>query len=97
MPLYEFRCPDGTLLEAAFSMATVPDAVDCPECGAPATRRITSVRLSRAGSSAYRLIESTQRSASAPEVVTALPTAGRAPRDGPRYTGNPLHRKLPRP
>ncbi|HRO28940.1 MULTISPECIES: FmdB family zinc ribbon protein [Micrococcaceae] len=97
MPLYEFRCPEGTVLEASYSMTSVPDAVDCPDCGAPAARRITSVRLSRAGSAAYRLIESSQRSAAEPEVVTALPAAGRKPREGPRYTGNPLHRKLPRP
>lgn len=97
MPLYEFRCPEGTVHEAAYSMAAVPDTVDCPDCAAPAARRIPSVQLSRAGSSAYRLIESTQRSASEPEVVTSLPVAGRKPREGPRYTGNPLHRKLPRP
>lgn len=97
MPLYEFRCPEGTVLEAAHSMATVPDAMDCPDCGAPAARRITSVRLSRAGSTAYRLIESTQRTAAEPNVVSALPSGGRKPREGPRYTGNPLHRKLPRP
>lgn len=97
MPLYEFRCPEGTILEAAYSMATVPDAMDCPDCGAPAARRITSVRLSRAGSSAYRLIETTQRTAAEPDVVSALPSGGRKPREGPRYTGNPLHRKLPRP
>lgn len=97
MPLYEFRCPKGTVLEAAYSMATVPDAVDCPDCGAAAPRRITSVRLSRAGSSAYRLLESTQRSAHEPEVVSALPPDGRATRQGPRYTAHPLHRKLPRP
>lgn len=97
MPLYEFRCPQGTVVEASYSMAAVPDTVDCPECGTPAARRITSVRLSRAGSSAYRLIESTQRSASEPEVVSALPAAGRPAREGPRYTHNPLHQKLPRP
>lgn len=94
MPLYEFRCPEGETAEAQFPMAQIPDAIDCPSCGQRATRRASSPRLSRAGSSAYGLIESTRRSAHQPEVVSSLPSAGRTPT---RYTSNPLHQKLPRP
>lgn len=95
MPLYEFRCPDGDTTEAQYLMAEVPDAIDCPTCGHRAGRRTSSPRLSRAGSSAYRLIESTSRSAHEPEVVSSLPTSGRPVRQ--QYTSNPLHTKLPRP
>jgi putative FmdB family regulatory protein len=99
VPLYEFRCPEGTTTESPFSMATVPDAIACPDCGAAARRRITGARLSRSGTPAYGLIESTERSAEAPEVVTSLPgpSASARSRKEPRHTGNPLHLKLPRP
>ena len=96
MPLYEFRCPAGTTTDASFSMATVPDAVDCPDCGAPAPRQITVPRLSRAGSPALRLMDSTRRSAESPEVVTTIP-AGGGRTEAPRHTHHPLHQKLPRP
>jgi putative FmdB family regulatory protein len=97
MPLYEFRCPEGTTTESPFSMAAVPEAIDCPDCGEPARRRITGARLSRSGTAAYGLIESTERSADTPEVVRALPAPSARTRKEPRYTGNPLHLKLPRP
>ncbi|GAA1128014.1 zinc ribbon domain-containing protein [Citricoccus alkalitolerans] len=99
MPLYEFRCPEGTATEASFSMASVPDSLDCPRCGEVASRRISGVRLSHSGSAAYRLIEDTRRSAESPEVVNSLPAAPSParPRKEPTYTGNPQHLKLPRP
>ncbi|MDK1359873.1 zinc ribbon domain-containing protein [Arthrobacter sp. zg-Y1219] len=108
MPLYAYRCPDcsdhpaGSDFEASLAMGEAPGSLPCPVCGAPAPRRFTAPHLSRAYSSAYRLIESTQRSAAEPAVV-------RSPADGPRPAGprpggrrgnittNPLHRKLPRP
>lgn len=95
MPLYEFRCSDGETTEAQYPMAEVPDSIECPTCGNRARRRTSSPRLSRAGSSAYQLIESTGRSAHEPEVVTSLPTSGRPVKQ--QYTSNPLHSKLPRP
>lgn len=99
MPLYEFRCPEGTTFEAQFSMATVPQSLPCPECDGAATRRISTVRLSRANSPEARLIDSTQRSAEAPEVVSSVPgrssSPGRSAR--PTHTSNPLHQRLPRP
>lgn len=96
MPLYEFRCPDGSTFEASYPMAQVPQAAPCPECGAEAARRVSAPRLSQAGSSAYRLVDAAARSAHEPEVVsTRLPGARKGPVQ--RYTDNPLHRKLPRP
>ena len=95
MPLYEFRCPDGVRFEANFPMAQVPSTAPCPECGEPARRRVSAPRLSRAGSAAYGLIEAGERSAHEPEVVRSTAPGGGT--RGPKYTANPLHRKLPRP
>jgi len=94
MPTYEFCCPAGDRTDAQFSMASVPDALDCPACGQRAVRRPSSPYMSNAGSSRYRLIDSTKRSAHEPDVVSALPSSGRPTT---QYTSNPLHSKLPRP
>lgn len=95
MPLYEFRCTDGTTFEAAHSMAEVPDSVNCPDCGAPARRRISPPRLSIAGTAAYSLIDATKRSAHSPAVVSS-PGPGKSGRQR-AHSPNPLHQKLPRP
>lgn len=101
MPLYEFRCPCGSVSEQVHPLAAIPDAVVCPDCRtATARRAVGSPRLSRANNSAYQLIDATHRSAAEPEVVSRIPTTGRrsASTTGkPRTTGNPLHRRLPRP
>lgn len=96
MPLYEFRCPEGTTTDASFSMATVPDSLDCPDCGARAPRQISIPRLSRTGSPAFQLMDRTRRSAESPDVVTSIP-AGPGQAAPTRYTHHPLHQKLPRP
>lgn len=95
MPTYVFQCADGSRFEASYPLTAVPAHAPCDECGSPARRIFTAPHLSKAGSSAYRLLDRTRRSADQPEVVTGLP--GR--RTGPpqRYTANPLHQKLPRP
>ncbi|MFF2605605.1 FmdB family zinc ribbon protein [Arthrobacter koreensis] len=93
MPLYAYRCTDCSVFEVQSPMGSVRDAEPCPDCGAPAPRRFTAPNLSRASSSAYKLIESTARSASVPAVVSS--PGGRFPSSG--ITRNPLHRKLPRP
>lgn len=96
MPLYEFRCPEGTEFEASFSMLSAPQLLDCPECGQQARRRISAPKLSIAGSAHFKLMDSTKRSAHEPEVVSnRLPSTGAASSGG--YTQNPLHHKLPRP
>ncbi|WP_026554150.1 FmdB family zinc ribbon protein [Arthrobacter sp. 35W] len=95
MPLYEFRCPRGTVFEASFAMADAPQQLDCPDCSAPARRRISAPRLSIAGTAAFGLIDAAKRSAHEPAVVSS-PAPGGGSR-GPRYTANPLHQKLPRP
>ncbi|MFT2817238.1 FmdB family zinc ribbon protein [Leifsonia sp. A12D58] len=94
MPLYDFRCPEGTTFETAFPLSAVPDSTMCPECHQPARRQMSSPRLSIATSAEFKLIDSTKRSAHEPEVVSGRTGATK---QGTRYTSNPLHRKLPRP
>jgi putative FmdB family regulatory protein len=96
MALYEFACPTCSPVEAFYPMGAAPDSIECPECGGRAERRISTPRLSIAGTSAFKLIDAAKKSAHEPQVVTgALPQAGRN-RATPT-TNNPLHRKLPRP
>ncbi|MDR3622432.1 MAG: zinc ribbon domain-containing protein [Paludisphaera borealis] len=96
MALYEFACPGCTPVEAFFPMGAAPDSLECPECGGRAERRISTPRLSIAGTSAFKLIDAAKKSAHEPQVVSgALPQSGRK-RATPTTT-NPLHRKLPRP
>lgn len=95
MPIYEFKCASCRAFEAVFQMGSAPDVLGCPECGRPAKRRITAPKLSRTGTSAFRLIDQSKRSAHEPEVVTGLPASGS--KKVQPYTGNPLHRNLPRP
>lgn len=94
MPIYTFKCADGDIFEKHFSMASVPDELECSTCGQQAARIITSVRLSRAGSPVHTLLDQTARSAHEPEVVSSLPGA---PRKQQPVSQNPLHRKLPKP
>ncbi|MBD7995825.1 zinc ribbon domain-containing protein [Arthrobacter sp. Sa2CUA1] len=96
MPLYAYRCPEGRDFEIQAPMGQIREAVPCPDCGQPAARKFTAPHLSRSSSSAYKLIESSARSASEPAVVTSPGAASGAPRGG-GITHNPLHRKLPRP
>lgn len=94
MPLYDFRCPEGTVFESEYSMLAVPDSMACPDCQQVARRQMSSPRLSIANSSEYKLIDSTKRSAHEPQVVTGRTGASKK---ATRYTSNPLHQKLPRP
>lgn len=103
MPLYAYRCTAGSDgspgsacpdIDIQLGMGSAPASLPCPACGEPARRRFTAPNLSRSSSSAYRLIEKTERSASEPDVVRS-PGAGT--RSAGNITANPLHRKLPRP
>jgi predicted nucleic acid-binding Zn ribbon protein len=41
MPTYEFRCPDGTIIERVFKMSEVPDAIPSPKGDGMAQRIIS--------------------------------------------------------
>ncbi|HET9349557.1 MAG TPA: zinc ribbon domain-containing protein [Arthrobacter sp.] len=95
MAIYEYLCSDSTRFEASHPIGDAPDTLPCPSCGEPSRRLISVPHLSKTGSPAFRLIDSTQRSAAEPEVVTSqIPGT---PRRVQQYSSNPLHRKLPRP
>ncbi len=96
MALYEFACDGCPPVEAFFPMASVPDSIECPECGGRAVRRISAPNLSIAGTPAFKLVDAAKKSAHEPQVVSgALPQSGR--KRATPVTTNPLHRKLPRP
>jgi putative FmdB family regulatory protein len=94
--LYEFACPGCGTIEADFPMGSAPESTDCPECGGRAARVFSAPYVSISGRAAFKLIDSTQRSAHEPQVVDgALPQTTR--KHAPKMTSHPLHRKLPRP
>lgn len=96
MPEYRFRCRACGRFDADYSMATVPDTSPCPSCDGQAHRVITAAALSRAGSSAMRLLDATGATADRPAVITGAPPG--APTAPPRpVSHNPLHQRLPRP
>ena len=41
MPTYEFRCPDGTIIERVFRISEVPDQIPVPDGEGMATRIIS--------------------------------------------------------
>lgn len=41
MPTYEFRCPDGTIVERVFKMSEVPETIPTPNGDGVATRVIS--------------------------------------------------------
>jgi predicted nucleic acid-binding Zn ribbon protein len=41
MPTYEFRCPDGTIVERMFKMSEVPDSIPSPNGDGEAVRLIS--------------------------------------------------------
>ena len=96
MPIYEYLCPQCDVFEAIRPMSAAAESTECPLCRQTARRRMSVPNISRTGSAAFQLIDSTYRSASEPQVVSgALPATGN--RKTQRYSSNPLHKKLPRP
>src|SRR3712207_5152377 len=42
MPTYEFECPDGHRFDRFYrKISEAPSELSCPECGQPATRRVS--------------------------------------------------------
>ncbi|MGJ0120156.1 zinc ribbon domain-containing protein [Williamsia sp. MIQD14] len=97
MPLYGFRCDQGCGdAERAFSMASVPDRIACPGCGAVARRRFESIAVGHGRSAAMRLHDATAATADSPRVTSSVPPAGPGRTRRPVST-DPRHRRLPRP
>jgi putative FmdB family regulatory protein len=96
MPIYEYRCPNCATFEVILRMGTAADCMDCPQCQSSSSRRVSAPSLSQTGSSAFKLIDSANRSAHEPSVVSTPRPGARVGRTQP-VTSNPLHYKLPRP
>ena len=96
MALYEFACPACPVVEAFYPMGSAPDSIECPECGGQAERRISVPRLSIAGTTAFKVVDATKKSAHEPQVVSGPLPHSPSSRATPT-TSNPLHLKLPRP
>lgn len=97
MAIYEYRCARDGLFELVLPLGTAPATATCATCGDAADRAISApmVRIgARKGWSAA--IERAEKSRYAPEVVTAVPSAGarRRVRSAPL---TPALRALPRP
>lgn len=97
MPLYDYRCPDGDVFEAFFSMHDKPDTVACPDCGQDAVSQMPAIGPSKINSAQMRIIDATKASAEAPQVVNSVTGARTGKRSSTPVTRNPLHNKLPRP
>lgn len=41
MPTYQFRCPDGSIVERVFKISEVPDRIPCPQGDGEAERIIS--------------------------------------------------------
>ncbi|SDI40367.1 putative regulatory protein, FmdB family [Arthrobacter subterraneus] len=94
MPIYEYVCPQCDVFEVIQRMGTASEVDACPACGKPVRRKISAPHLAGTGAAAFKLIDSAERSASEPEVVSgALPSTGS--RKTQPYSFNPLHKKLP--
>ena len=95
MPLYGFRCDQGCGdTERAYSLAAVPDRIDCSGWGAVARRRFDSIAVSHRDSVAMRLHDATAATAQSPRVTSWIPSSGRGRRP---VSTDPRHRRLPRP
>jgi len=97
VPIYEYRCETDGLFDAMWPLGTAPESAGCPICGGAARRVISAPRIksgSRVG--LYAAIERSERSAHEPEVVTAIPSAGKKRRT-PVLPLTPTLARLPRP
>jgi hypothetical protein len=94
MATFLYRCPADGILEMRRPVGTAPSQVSCPECAGDARRVYTPPLVSGGSGPAMALIDRTERTRDAPEVVASLPPQGRAQ----RRTGlNPAWQRLPRP
>lgn len=94
MPTYTHRCPVCGEFDLLRPMAESGAPARCPDCGAPAGRRFGAPGLRSLDPGLRRALDTSGRSADAPDVVTSVP--GRH-RRATRTTTDPRHARLPRP
>ena len=94
MPTYGFscgRCGDFTVVRP---MAEAGATAICPGCGQSGRRMFGAPALRALDAGHRRAHDASERSADAPQVVSAVP--GRS-RRATRITSDPRHARLPRP
>ncbi|MGY1843281.1 FmdB family zinc ribbon protein [Modestobacter sp. SYSU DS0875] len=94
MASYVYRCDDHGLTEHSLPIGTAEPTTNCPTCGSTAVRVFTAPRLSLGDPARRALIDRTERTRDAPEVVSS--PAPRPARPSP-VAANPALRHLPRP
>lgn len=97
MAIYSFRCRGCGPFELMRPMSASGAAADCPSCGGPAHRLFGAPALRVLGPGVRAALERDERSADSPEVVHAVPAAGRTRGPRVRYARDPRHALLPRP
>jgi putative FmdB family regulatory protein len=96
MATYQYRCEQDGLVDTTHRIGTAPQSTSCPACGRAARRLFTPPLLALADRRAVALIDRTERTREAPEVVTALPPRQR-PRSASPGRPSPAQLRLPRP
>ncbi len=93
MATYEYRCAGHGDFAVRYPIGEAVAVAPCPACGSDAVRVFSAPLLTRTSRPLAAAIERSERSAEAPEVVSAVPGRRRAapPRVAP---GRP---RLPRP
>ncbi|WP_370628584.1 zinc ribbon domain-containing protein [Salinibacterium sp. M195] len=74
-------------------MGDIPQTASCPACAGDAPRIFSSPLLNFGNAGARRLLDATNATADAPQVVGSLPSGSRRPQ---RVTYDPRAQKLPR-
>ena len=97
MAIYSYRCPGCGPFELMRPMFASDAAADCPSCGGRARRLFGAPALRVLSPGVRTALEKDERSADSPEVVHAVPAAGRTRGPRVRYARDPRHALLPRP
>src|SRR5699024_373305 len=97
MPLYDYKCPQGDVFEAFFTMLDKPDTLDCPHCGQNASSVLPAIGPSKLNSDQMRVLDATNATADTPQVVNSVTGSRTTTQQSTTYSTNPLHHKLPRP
>ena len=95
MPIYEFKCGGGHVVEKQLPMSSDQREMECPECGTTAKRMISAPATRRTDSRKAALVEATQKTAYEPTVVNSVPRSGN--KRATPVTTHPQHAKLPKP
>jgi putative FmdB family regulatory protein len=94
LPTYGFICGRCGGFDVVRPMAEAGAEALCPDCGGTARRVFGSPGLRALDADLRRAVDVSERSADAPQIVSAVP--GRS-RRATRITTDPRHARLPRP